>query len=151
VNKEELFVKNFTEAGGELFYSLDEVLSELKECIFAIGRGLKRKLKKFALKEASPEEADASITKVAAACAETGSLIFVFNKEKEHKLTSLPKVHVVLLKKDQIFTSLHEALSNVEGAYISVVTGPSKTGDIELIHVFGVHGPERLICVLEER
>lgn len=151
MNAHQLFIEKFKEAGGEIFKSLEEVIEEFKGSSFAVEPRLKRRLQKFDVQLAPPEEAEVSITRANVACAETGSLIFAFKKGANHKLTSLPKIHVALINKKDIYPTLEEALSKVEGSYISVITGPSKTGDIELIHVFGVHGPERLICVLEGR
>ncbi len=148
MKKVDLFLENFKAAGGEVA-SLDDVLGEFGGCTFCIEPRLKKRFVEKRLKEAPPEEAEVSITRATAAAADTGSLIFAFDEEDTHKLTALPKVHVALLQKRKIYKTIEDALRKVEGSYISVVTGPSKTGDIELIHVAGVHGPERLIVVLE--
>ncbi len=145
------FLRKFQEAGGEVAPSLEKALLGFKDAIFCVDKRLKRRTKKFAIREVPPEEAEVSITRVDAAAAETGSLIFGFKEGEGHKLISLPKVHIAVLSTRRLYRSLDKALSKVDGDYISIVTGPSKTGDIELIHVAGVHGPERVILVLEGR
>ena len=149
MRKVDLFLENFKAAGGEVASSLDEVLDEFNGCSFCVEPRLKKRLAGRDIREAPPEEAEVSITRAVAAAADTGSLIFAFDEEDTHKLTALPKIHVALLQRRRIYRTIEDALRKVEGSYISVVTGPSKTGDIELIHVAGVHGPERLIVVLE--
>ncbi len=153
MTKKEEFVLRFREAGGEVVSSLDEALRGLEEASFCIQDRLKRRLGRRlkGLTESPPEEAEVSITRADAAAADTGSVIFGFSEGNDHLLVSLPRVHVVLLQPRRIYKTLLRALARVEGDYISVITGPSKTGDIELIHVAGVHGPERVVVVLEER
>ncbi len=104
--------------------------------------------------EEDPSATDLGVTGVSAAVGRTGSMVFAFKNDKEHLLTSLPPVHLAVVEKGQIYPSLEEAMEMVLGssgappAYISVVNGPSKTGDIELIHVSGVHGPQWVYAVV---
>jgi len=151
VDRVELFLKNFVDAGGEVLDGLSEVVDLFPDGPFAVEASLKRRLARFNLPLSAPEQAKVSITRAKAGVAETGSLVFAYAEEEGFKLITLPEVHVALLSRRRIYDTLDEALSGIKGDYISVVTGPSKTGDIELIHVSGVHGPGRLILVLEGR
>ena len=70
-------------------------------------------------------------------------------------MSLLPAVHIALLPAAAILGTLGEALASVRdrsGAVraptITFVTGPSRTADIELTMVVGVHGPEELHVIL---
>ncbi len=98
---------------------------------------------------------DAGITSAAGAIAETGALI-LWPSEKEPRLMSIvPPIHIAVLKADTIFNSLSEVIQkeNWPAAMptnIVLVSGPSKTADIEMTLAFGVHGPKELIVLIVE-
>ena len=153
MNLKDLFLEKFIKSGGEFFESLEDFFEKFNNVKkISVERGLKRKLKtyieNYSLNEVAVHEAEVSFTTADAAIAETGSIIFAFKDTKKHLLTALPKIHVVFLKENKIYRSLEEALEDfLDAPYISIVTGPSKTGDIELIHVTGVHGPEHFVLI----
>jgi L-lactate dehydrogenase complex protein LldG len=64
----------------------------------------------------------------------------------------LPPVHVALVPRSGLVFSLAQAFSRMTGRALPratvLVTGPSKTGDIELTMVFGAHGPGQVHAVL---
>jgi L-lactate dehydrogenase complex protein LldG len=71
-------------------------------------------------------------------------------------LSVLPPHHLVLARRSQMVADLPDAFQLLKKKYggnypslISLVTGPSRTGDIERILVLGAHGPKKLtiICV----
>ena len=98
---------------------------------------------------------DLGITAVQHAIAETGTLV-LFSHAESHRLTSLlPPVHIALVEQSQIVAGLGDALALAHGAdggepppLVTFITGPSRTGDIELTMVTGVHGPRELIVIL---
>jgi len=98
-------------------------------------------------------EVDAAITSAAGGVAETGALILVPD-EKEPRLMSLvPPVHIAVLKAQQIYATLAEAMEKEAWAErmpanLLLISGPSKTADIELTLAFGVHGPKELILFI---
>jgi L-lactate utilization protein LutC len=104
--------------------------------------------------EEDASKVDLGITGASAAVGKTGGLVFAWEDSGFHLLTSLPPVHLVVVREKDIHPSLEEAIEAIiEGfgyppPYISVVNGPSKTGDIELIHVNGVHGPQWVYAVV---
>ncbi len=149
MSRVEVFLKRFVEAGGEVAEDLGALLEELKGLPVAVESSLKKRFPQ--LESVTPEEAEVSITRASAAAADTGSLLFGYTDQEDFKLVSLPRIHVALLSRRRIYAGLGTALLKVKGSYVSIVTGPSKTGDIELMHVFGVHGPERVVVVLEGR
>ena len=97
---------------------------------------------------------DLGITGAQGAGATTGTLAFAFWKGRDHLLTSLPRVHLAVLREGHIFPHISQGVAPLlhsdEGPppYLSMVTGPSLTGDIELTHVSGVHGPEKLYLMV---
>ncbi len=99
---------------------------------------------------------DAGITSAYGAIAETGALI-LWSSEKEPRLMSLvPPIHIAVLEADKIHSTLSEVMQN--GNWSSqmptnaiLISGPSKTADIELTLAFGVHGPKELIVLVVEK
>ncbi len=73
---------------------------------------------------------------------------------REPRLLSLvPAVHIAVLQAGTIYNTFAEAMSSErwpEGMPTNVllISGPSKTADIELVLTFGVHGPKELIVLI---
>jgi len=91
------------------------------------------------------------ITVAAGAIAETGTLILT-DKTTSSRLAALaPWVHVAVLRRNQIFADLAEAVTALPAdPNVIWVTGPSKTADIEGILIEGVHGPGVQIALLRD-
>ncbi|QDU29579.1 Lactate utilization protein C [Anatilimnocola aggregata] len=90
------------------------------------------------------------ITSVDLAIAETGTLLMCHHPGQERLASLLPPVHVAIVEQSQIvpdlldaFRILHERGVQNLPSNITLITGPSKTGDIELQLTTGVHGPGR--------
>ena len=98
---------------------------------------------------------DAGITSAAGAIAETGALI-LWPSEKEPRLMSIvPPIHIAVLKANTIHNSLSEVMQEENWpakmpTNVVLVSGPSKTADIEMTLAFGVHGPKELIVLILE-
>jgi len=164
------FVEEFEAAGGRLLFprdgvSLNQALSRMVEeegiRSYAISqrtprlRAIDALFKELGLEKSRDYPSlDMGVTRAHGAGATTGTLIFVFKGGRDHLLTSLPRVHLAVLRMEDLREHVSEAaipfLRDPEGPppYISLVTGPSRTGDIELTHVTGVHGPEKLYLVV---
>jgi hypothetical protein len=81
------------------------------------------------------------------AIAETGSLVIAAGPGRS-RLTSLaPPVNVVLVRADSIVAIPEEAFERLSSATSVIVTGTSRTADIEGVLVRGVHGPRELYVV----
>jgi L-lactate dehydrogenase complex protein LldG len=99
---------------------------------------------------------DAAVTTCAAACAETGTIAFDGGEGQGRRaITLVPDLHVCVVRRDQVLETVPELFQQLagsarEGRPIILVSGPSATSDIELERVEGVHGPRRLVVVLEE-
>ena len=103
------------------------------------------------------ENCDAGITECDALIGQTGSVLLTNRSAGGRALSVLPPHHVVLATKEQLVPDLVEAFSLLKGKYasnypsfISFISGPSRTGDIERILVLGAHGPKRLTIFLLE-
>ncbi len=89
--------------------------------------------------------ADIGISSVDVAIAETGTLVVCSRPGQERLATLLPPVHVAIVDAHQIVPDLFDAFERLDplslASNIALITGPSKTGDIELQLTTGVHGP----------
>jgi L-lactate dehydrogenase complex protein LldG len=95
--------------------------------------------------------ADMGITGVDYLIAETGSLALFTRPDQPRSFSLLPPVHVAVADRSQILPDLFDLFAVDRGlpsACLSLITGPSKTGDIELRLVTGVHGPGEVVVVL---
>jgi hypothetical protein len=85
------------------------------------------------------------------AIAESGTIVQTSRGGKSLLPGLASDVHVALLAPDRFLAGMEdclEALSPDPPRNISLITGPSRTGDIELTLTVGVHGPRRVIAVL---
>lgn len=89
--------------------------------------------------------------------AETGTVVLESARERHRLVSLLPPVHVALLPAARLLGTLGEALSALRTSTgapasrtITFVTGPSRTADIELTLVVGVHGPRELHVLLHD-
>lgn len=84
--------------------------------------------------------------------AETGSLVLCSSDERHRETSLVPEVHVALLRRSRLVATLGEALERAYAgaapALVTLITGPSRTADIELTLVVGVHGPRALHVLL---
>jgi len=98
---------------------------------------------------------DAGITSARGGVADTGAVV-LWPTEQEPRLMSLvPPVHIAVLDADTIFNSLTEMMTAENWAKgmptnALLISGPSKTADIEFTLVFGVHGPKELIVLIRK-
>ncbi|HEY1629171.1 MAG TPA: LUD domain-containing protein [Tepidisphaeraceae bacterium] len=97
------------------------------------------------------EACDVGITQCDALIAQTGSVLITTRSAGGRALSVLPPHHVVIARRDQLLPDLPAAFDLVKRKYadnypsfISLITGPSRTGDIERILVLGAHGPKKL-------
>ena len=96
---------------------------------------------------------DAGVTTAQWGIAETGTLVLESARERSRLASLVPPVHVAILSTRCICPSLGDALVRVDPAShaITLITGPSRTSDIELTLVVGVHGPQTVhVLLLEE-
>jgi L-lactate dehydrogenase complex protein LldG len=97
--------------------------------------------------------ADVGVSGVEAVVAETGTLVLATRRDQPSALSLLPPVHVAVAHRGQVVADLFDLFEGglrpeALPACASLITGPSKTGDIELRLVTGVHGPGEVHLVL---
>ena len=92
------------------------------------------------------------VTGADAALPETGTLLLHSSPERPRVVSLLPRVHLAIFTPSALRADLHQAFADAKDAGYSVlVTGPSRTADIELTLTLGVHGPKSLYAwVLNE-
>ena len=96
---------------------------------------------------------DIGISGAQAGIAETGTLLLDSSRERHRLVSLVPPVHIAILDASQIVSSLGDALSLMRqdepvSPIVTLVTGPSRTADIELTLTIGVHGPQELYVVI---
>ncbi|MES2490214.1 MAG: lactate utilization protein C [Pseudomonadota bacterium] len=111
----------------------DEDLSEIKPILFS--------------------ETDAGITTVRSGVAETGSLIVWPTHNEPRSLSLVPPVHIAILYASDIVETLYEAVSTQDWASgmptnALLISGPSRTSDIQRTLAYGAHGPKELVLIL---
>ena len=84
------------------------------------------------------------------AMANTGTLVQDATPVDRRLVSTLPIIHIAVVATRQLLPDLPSVLAKVrpeQTNYISFITGPSRTADIERVLTIGVHGPEKLIIV----
>ena len=104
--------------------------------------------------------ADVGMTGTDYALAETGSLVIMPRRGLSRLVSLVPPVHIAIVRPEEVLESLHDLflLRRLEyywqggemGSYLNFITGPSRTADIEMTIVKGVHGPKSVHLVLVE-
>ena len=95
-----------------------------------------------------------SVTGAFAGVAETGTLVFVSDRPTPTTLNFLPETHVAVLARARLVAHLEDVWTKVRAELagpprtVNFITGPSRTGDIELQLELGAHGPRRLHVIL---
>jgi len=90
------------------------------------------------------------ISQLGWALADTGTLVQDAAAVEPRLVSTLPDIHIALVPTSGILPdmpALLERLTPDQSSYIAMITGPSRTADIERVLTIGVHGPERLVIV----
>jgi L-lactate dehydrogenase complex protein LldG len=107
--------------------------------------------------EGRAEDADrASVTRAFAGIAESGTIIQVSGADNPTTLNFLPEAHIVVLEAADLFASYEEAWSKLRQQFgegvmprtLNMISGPSRTGDIEQTIVRPAHGPKNMHVIL---
>ncbi|MFZ5427305.1 MAG: LutC/YkgG family protein [Thermodesulfobacteriota bacterium] len=96
------------------------------------------------------EKAHIGVTQMHWGIANTGTLVQDSTAAPERLASMLPWIHLAIVGTDKILPdmpSLMETVHPKDAGYIALISGPSRTADIERVLTIGVHGPERLIIV----
>jgi len=166
------FALEFTKVSGKFIYCENE--TELKdnlisligenkwEHIFCLDPEITSILNKagipFSSDDAEFNRIQVGITQCEYLIARLGSIMISSKQTSGRKLNVFPEIHVVIAHPSQIVKDLKDALKNIKEKYsndlpslISVITGPSRTADIEKTLVMGAHGPKELYVFLADQ
>lgn len=95
---------------------------------------------------------DLGLTSCENAISETGTLAVVSGPGKPRTASLLPLLHIVLIRSQDIVMSMGEFFEKKYDTknlpYLTFITGPSRTADIELSLTLGVHGPGKVIALI---
>lgn len=111
--------------------------------------------KMLRVRRGRPEDADqVGVTGAICGVAETGTLMMASGPDHPTTLNFMPETHVVVLRAEQMVGAYEEGfnLLRAKGSplprTVNLITGPSRTGDIEQKIELGAHGPRRLHIIL---
>lgn len=106
-------------------------------------------------REALFRSTDAGFTSCRGAIAETGSVVLWATPQEPRLLSLVPPIHFVLLDAAELCSTFHELLTRqnwqvgMPGNAL-LISGPSKSADIEQTLAYGVHGPRALAVLVYE-
>jgi L-lactate dehydrogenase complex protein LldG len=165
------FAQEFTQAGGKFVYceNSEELASNLSlisqgnqwDEVYCIDPDLQNILDKADIPFGSDDDSFHSLKVGVTGCeyliARLGSIMISSQQISGRRLNVFPDIHVVIAYSSQLVPDLKQALSDIKLKYsaripslISVITGPSRTADIEKTLVMGAHGPCELFVFLVE-
>jgi len=165
------FVETFKSHKGEFYYceTQEELLQQLSllirqkdlQHVFAWEEKLIEMLSltdiAFHRNDEQLLQADAGITFCECLIARTGSILVSAKQAAGRRLTIYPHMHIVVAYTSQILPDIKDGLTLMQERYgqrlpsmISMITGPSRTADIEKTLVLGAHGPKELVLFLVE-
>jgi L-lactate dehydrogenase complex protein LldG len=96
------------------------------------------------------KDAKIGVTQMDWGIANTGTLAQDSSAVEQRLASALPAIHIALLGTNQIVADLPAMMTKLHperNQYIALITGPSRTADIERVLAIGVHGPERLVMI----
>jgi len=97
------------------------------------------------------------LTAVDYAIAETGTIVLSSDEPHALLVSLLPPLHIALVRSEQIIATMEEAISRIGSEQmggtkparsVTLITGPSRTSDVELVLSIGVHGPKELHVIV---
>ena len=104
---------------------------------------------------AEPED-EVSLSTAIAGAAETGTLFLVSGTDNPTTLNFLPETHIIVIKETDIFGAYEDVWQRIRDTYcsrtmprtVNMISGPSRTADIEQTIIMGAHGPKRLHVII---
>ncbi|NUM55552.1 MAG: lactate utilization protein [Candidatus Hydrogenedentes bacterium] len=96
------------------------------------------------------DQAQVGVTGIAFGIAQTGTLVEIATDDATRLVSALPRVHIGVVRATDLLERYDEAAPRIRALFeanpancvVSFLSGPSRTGDIELKLTLGVHGPE---------
>lgn len=165
------FAQEFTKIGGKFAYcdNEDDMAEKLKfiiqdskmDHVFCFEESLKPILDlnqiPFEDHTGNLLESSIGITTCEFLTARTGSVIISSRQLSGRRINVFPEIHVVVASTNQLVNDVKDGLNQLKEIYekgfpssITVISGPSRTADIEKTLVLGAHGPKELYVLLVE-
>lgn len=101
--------------------------------------------------------ADVGISGANVVAADTGAMVIIENEGNVRLSTGAPPVHIVVVGIEKIVPTFQDAMKVSEvtwryaqygvPGYVNIISGPSKTGDIEKVTTYGAHGPKEFYVI----
>jgi L-lactate dehydrogenase complex protein LldG len=91
-----------------------------------------------------PEIRGATVSEAVYALADPGSVVLAASPEEPRARSLLPEVHVTLVTEDRVLPGLEDLFARLgtdPPGSLAIVSGPSRSADIEQVLALGVHGP----------
>jgi len=124
------------------------LVNELRREAFDVCESADRKAVEFLKK------ADAGVSEAKFAVALTGTVVEVAYDDIQRMVSAYPRVHILFLKKSSIIPTLNSLATPLREimlkgrAAVSLISGPSRSGDIEQTLTIGIHGPNVVAAVI---
>lgn len=167
------FARELTTAGGHFIYCDGEIqvienlialVEELEVSkIYAWDTEVRKLLETYGFPylqtDKDFENAEIGITSCDALVARNGSILVSSGNYSGRRLSIYPPIHIIFAKASQLVMDIKHGLALLKDNYpngipsmISLITGPSRTADIEKMLVLGAHGPKNLyVFLIEDR
>lgn len=128
----------------------------LSECRIESLAGVRAGIRNVDQLRAACAETGAGITSADYALSATGTLIMLASPREARLISLLPPLHIAVIPSSVIITSLDELFTilpkpSEQTSSMVMITGPSRTADIEQILVRGVHGPGEIRVIIVDR
>src|SRR5271155_1580865 len=143
------FTAALTALGGQVIlpYSKEDVREAIK--------GVVRGRSVVTTEVGDVKTAEVGINFADYALADTGSLVFLTESHESRLISLLPPIHIALIARKNILSGLYELFTRVpqpvaQSSAMVLITGPSRTADIEMRLVRGVHGPGEIHVIIVE-
>ena len=102
------------------------------------------------------DSVDVGVTGIDFAIAQSGTLVETASNDAVRLVSGLPRTYIGVLRAEDIVDKFHDGAARIrrivqqhdQNLVISFISGPSRTGDIELKLTLGVHGPEEAHAVI---
>jgi L-lactate dehydrogenase complex protein LldG len=136
--------------GRSAFVSADALV---RECGIPALRGVEGPYEDRDLIRAAASRASVGITGAGYALAETGTVVVLASAPESRLISLLPPAHIAVVRTASLLANLDELLTKLpdpaaQTSAMVLITGPSRTADIEQILVRGVHGPGEVHVIL---
>lgn len=168
---EVVFAEELNHIGGHFVYcmSKEELIENLKRLIisqkwntvYTHNKEIDNILKSIDIASANDTDdyskIEVSITECEALIARLGSIMVSSKQINGRRLNFIPDTHIVIANRKQIVATVKDAIELIDNKYedefpsmTTIITGPSRTADIEKTLVMGAHGPRTLIVFVTE-